>query len=162
MSYGRWDGTCSLLALLVCDRTISWPGIASAVFWVPPAMGFLILFQGGASTDETVAHTRADWSKKALCPPGVKAWCKPVWQLMELCFFLKKQRTSLVVQWLRVVLSMQVTQVRSLAREDPTGLWATEPEGHNYWAPWATKEATAMRSPDTTTRESPHAAMKTK
>ena len=57
---------------------------------------------------------------------------------------------------------MQVTQVWSLDREDPTVLWATEPEGHSYWAPWTTKDATAVRSPDTTTKEGPHAAMKTK
>ena len=86
--------------------------------------------------------------------------------------------TSLSVQWLRTCLPMQKTQVWSLVREDPTchaatkavshSYWACAPEpgSYNYWAHepqplslWAeslcfsTKEATAMRSPRTATRE---------
>ena len=38
-----------------------------------------------------------------------------------------RDRTSLVVQWLRIRLSMQGTQVQSLIREDPTCHGATEP-----------------------------------
>ena len=87
----------------------------------------------------------------------------------------------LVVQWLRIRLPMQGTQVRSLVREDPTcheatkpvcysyWAWALEATNHNYWAHTpqllkprhltpcsATREATAMRSPCTTTKSSPH------
>ena len=40
--------------------------------------------------------------------------------------------TSLVVQWLRICLPMQGTQVRSLVREDPTCHRATKPTSHNY------------------------------
>ena len=40
--------------------------------------------------------------------------------------------TSLVVQWLRVCLPMQGTQVRSLVQEDPTCRGATKPVRHNY------------------------------
>ena len=43
-------------------------------------------------------------------------------------------RTSLVAQWLRIHLPMQGTQVRALAREDPTCHGATKPVCHNYWA----------------------------
>ena len=43
-------------------------------------------------------------------------------------------RASLVAQWLRIHLPMQETQVRSLAREDPTCRGATKPVCHNYWA----------------------------
>ena len=50
------------------------------------------------------------------------------------CFFKKKLRASLVVQWWRIPIVMQGTQVRSLAREDPTHLRAAMPTGHNYWA----------------------------
>ena len=43
-------------------------------------------------------------------------------------------RASLVAQWLRILLPMQGTQVRSLVREDPTCRGATKPVRHNYWA----------------------------
>ena len=45
---------------------------------------------------------------------------------------IKYSRASLVVQWLRIRLPMQRTQVRSLAREDPTYRGATKPVRHNY------------------------------
>ena len=41
-------------------------------------------------------------------------------------------RTSLVVQWLRIHLPMQRTQVRSLVQEDPTCHGATSPFHHNH------------------------------
>ena len=88
--------------------------------------------------------------------------------------------TSLVVQWLRICLPMQGTRVRSLVQEDPTCRGANKPVGHNYWACtlepashnyWAhvttieartprahapqQGEATAMRSPRTTTKSIP-------
>ena len=40
--------------------------------------------------------------------------------------------TSLVVQWLRILLPMQGTQVRPLVWEDPTCRGATKPVCHNY------------------------------
>ena len=42
--------------------------------------------------------------------------------------------TSLVVQWLRIHLPMQGTQVRALVWEDPTCHGATKHMCHNYWA----------------------------
>ena len=39
---------------------------------------------------------------------------------------------SLVVQWLRIRLPMQGTQVPSLVREDPTCRGVTKPVHHNY------------------------------
>ena len=41
-------------------------------------------------------------------------------------------RASLVVQWLRICLSMQGTWVQSLVQEHPTCLGATKPVHHNY------------------------------
>ena len=41
--------------------------------------------------------------------------------------------TFLVVQWLRIHLPRQGTQVQSLVQEDPTRCKATKPV-HNYWA----------------------------
>ena len=79
-------------------------------------------------------------------------------------------RASLVAQWLRVPLPMQGARVQALFREDPTCCRATgpvrhkywacalEPTSHNYWSlhAWSlcstTREATAMRSPCTTTK----------
>ena len=43
-------------------------------------------------------------------------------------------RASLVVQWLRIRLPMQGTQVRALVREDPTCRGATKPVCYSYWA----------------------------
>ena len=40
---------------------------------------------------------------------------------------LSPSRTSLVVQWLKVSLPMQGTQVQTLGEDDPTRHWATEP-----------------------------------
>ena len=40
--------------------------------------------------------------------------------------------TSLVVQWLRIHLSMLGTRVRALVQEDPTCRGATRPVCHNY------------------------------
>ena len=42
--------------------------------------------------------------------------------------------TSLVVQWLRICLPKQGTQVPSLVWEDPTCHGASKPVCHNYWA----------------------------
>ena len=54
-----------------------------------------------------------------------------------LCFIISRKvktqpRASLVVQWLRIYLPMQGTQVRALVREDPTCRRATKPVHHNY------------------------------
>ena len=87
---------------------------------------------------------------------------------------------SLMAQWLRIRLPMQGTRVRALVREDPTCRGATKPVCHNYWACtvepsccnyWArvpqllkrvclepvlcNREATAMKSPCTSTKSSP-------
>ena len=40
--------------------------------------------------------------------------------------------TSLVAQWLRILLAMQGTQVRALVWEDPTCRRATKPVHHYY------------------------------
>ena len=46
--------------------------------------------------------------------------------------FKIKTRASLVVQWLRISLPMQGTQVRALVQEDPTCCRAAKPMCHNY------------------------------
>ena len=39
---------------------------------------------------------------------------------------------SLMIPWLRVLLSVQETQVQSLVWDDPTYHGETKPVGHNY------------------------------
>ena len=46
--------------------------------------------------------------------------------------FKNEWGTSLVVEWIRIHLSLQGTQVRSLILENPTCCGATKPVGHNY------------------------------
>ena len=48
----------------------------------------------------------------------------------------KEVELFLVVQWLRIPLPVQETQVQSLLREDSTG-GATKPFCYNYWGPCA-------------------------
>ena len=80
---------------------------------------------------------------------------------------------SLVVQWLRLCLSMQGTPVWSLVWKDITCCRATKPMCHNCWA-HALEPALCNKSyhnekpmhhnqeqPPHVTRESPHVAMKT-
>ena len=59
------------------------------------------------------------------CPkcPSTREWIKKMWY-----------RTSLVGQWMNICLPKQETWVRSLIWEDSTGLRATKPSGHKYWA----------------------------
>ena len=45
---------------------------------------------------------------------------------------MRLNRTSLVAQWLGILMPMQRTQVRALVQEDPTCHGATKPTSHNY------------------------------
>ena len=51
------------------------------------------------------------------------------------CYQNQSSRISLVVQWLRICLPVQGTQVWSLVCEDPTCHRATKPESHSHWSP---------------------------
>ena len=51
--------------------------------------------------------------------------------MKTLSYNQKNGGTSLVVQWLRIRLPMQGTQVQDLAQEDSTCLRATKPVHHN-------------------------------
>ena len=89
-----------------------------------------------------------------------------VWELgMDFTFLKGWTGTSLVAQWLRILLPMQGTRVWALVPEDPTCCRATRPVCHNYWACAldpvlsslcsATREATAVGSTRTATKSSP-------
>ena len=91
-------------------------------------------------------------------------------------FNFSKLGASLVTRWQRICLSMLEIQVQSLIQEDPTCWAATKPVRHNYsraqepqllsscaatteahmtWNQcFTTREATTMRSPNTTTKSS--------
>ena len=60
-----------------------------------------------------------------------RLWVKVIWGTR---IRVSRAVTSLVVQWLRIRLPMQGTQVRALVREDSTCRGATKPVHHNYWA----------------------------
>ena len=77
-------------------------------------------------------------------------------------------RTPLLVEWIRIPWPVQGTQVWSLVWEDSMCCGTSKPSCHNYWAcvlQWLkpgglesvlqTREATAIRSPLTTTKNSP-------
>ena len=53
--------------------------------------------------------------------------------------------TFLVVQWLRICLSLQGKRVQSLVREDSTCLGATKPVRHNCWAYAQPERACVLR-----------------
>ena len=61
---------------------------------------------------------------------------KEVWTvtmgIVTLQIDIKNTWASLVVQWLRICLSMQGTWVRALVWEDPTCHGTTKPMHHNY------------------------------
>ena len=102
------------------------------------------------------------------------AWWVIKWTNPCSLFILRKNMwTSLVIQWLRTCLPKQGTWIWSLVQEDFTCSGATKPMNPQLlslssrphelqlpspWRPCSTvKEATAMRSPCTPSRESPHA-----
>ena len=68
--------------------------------------------------------------------------------LVNICDIVKREidlkrvntGTSLLAQWLRILLPTQRTRVQSLVQEDPTCCGATKPMCHNYWA-WALEPA---------------------
>ena len=122
--------------------------------------------------DEGTCHRRGGVSPFAIRP------LKAVSPASVLSLYKKAVLgASLVAQWLRICLPIQGTWVRALVREDPTCCGTTKPVHHNYWACalepvshnyWAhlpqllspcstTREATAVRSPCTTTKSSPPA-----
>ena len=64
-------------------------------------------------------------------PVNLEFYCKNIFQKMS----KMKVRASLVVQWLRIFLSMQGTQVWCLVLKDPTCHEALKLLHHNYWSP---------------------------
>ena len=77
------------------------------------------------------------------------------------------QGLSLLVQWLRFLLTVLGTGLCSLVREDPTCCRTAEPGSHNYWSPCAPgpvsarRAVPAMRSPRPPQREKACATTKT-
>ena len=77
------------------------------------------------------------------------------------CWFIQPAfiGTSRVVQWIRVHLPMQGTQVRSLVWEDPTCLKQLSPSTPTtepaLWSPCSAREASTVKSPHTATGGSP-------
>ena len=122
------------------------------------------------------AKTVLAWPGLKTPPADRKELTREAW-----CALTNVEGTSLVVQWLRICLPIQGTQVWSLAQEDliccratkPTShsygkpIWSRTPTGHtchNYWAVCLeprlrNSQASATRSPHTTTKGSPHSPL---
>ena len=79
---------------------------------------------------------RGVWFKGYWPQVYLKAKDIQYWVWLQVKNSLKKYRwgTSLVVQWLRILLPMQGTWVQALVWEDPTCHGAAKPVCHNYWA----------------------------
>ena len=91
-----------------------------------------------------------------LCDEGLKHFA---WQPLDsglnkvgMGFFYKKKKTtrrkvqtSLVVQWLRIRLPVEGTQVRSLVQEDPTSWGPAQPRYHSCWSACAQSPCSATR-----------------
>ena len=74
------------------------------------------------------------FANECLCLAGFCLFVFPFISGSNLFFKIIEWGTSLVVQWLRIHLPMQGTQVRALVQEDHTCHRATKPVHHNYWA----------------------------
>ena len=120
---------------------------------------------------QRVRHDLAAKQQQALCRfvsqtlRQTISW-RSLWffQNGEIFFYHKrKTRTSLVVQWLRICLPMQGTQVQQLVWEDSTCRGTTKPKTiePTFYSPRSEKrEATTERGPRTATRESSLTAMR--
>ena len=90
-----------------------------------------------------------DTFRKSLNTISIFFSCWLIRQCWKICIY----GNSLVVQWLRIHLSKQGTQVWFLVWEDSTCHGATKPRSYNYWAhaPYSLcsiiREAIAMRNP---------------
>ena len=62
----------------------------------------------------------------------IKATMKYHHSLVRMTIIKKIYRTSLVIQWLRICLSMRETWVQLPVWEDPASHRATKPVSHNY------------------------------
>ena len=84
----------------------------------PREVGLLLLTPKSTFLEETPRETALRWGRLG----------------KESLLFRNSKGTCLVVQWLRIRLATQGTQVRSLVREDPTCQGAPKPRRCNYGA----------------------------
>ena len=79
-------------------------------------------------------HWHLEWVPGWLCGVEPLPFSHHRWDFIQTRNKLLLNRASLVVQWLRIHLSIQGTRVQALAWEDPTWHRAIKPVRHNYWA----------------------------
>ena len=117
-----------------------WPGAPTAV--VTPLLRTLlpVLPSFGLTPASPSSFNRKTASSVSLSPLYWSLGCPvlvsvlPDWHNCQATFYI---RTCLGVQWLRICLAMQGTQVWSLLWEDTTWCRATKQMHHKYWSPHA-------------------------
>ena len=155
-----WIPSLCFLASLEAPRPfnpVTVPGISQYSSWAPQSLSCCLCNPGPSSEPQNLEAGK----KKKKLQKNEQGW------------------TSLMTQWVRICLPMQGTWVWSLIWEDPTCCRTTKPISHNhwacaydpvsrnYWSPCAyslcsgVREATAVISPRTATRESPPRPTKT-
>ena len=113
-------------------------------------------------TDPQLEPEESKWSPHTCLSSAQYMWHQPqslpFLLLVPDCLTVRKaekekMKTSLVIQWIRIRLPMQETQVWSLIWEYPTYLGATKPVLLNYWA--QTPGAHALQQEKPPQREAP-------
>ena len=111
--------SCSWTAL-----PTSWVWVSSGREYFPPKVGKSVACAHKIKSLDPRANIGLHGNR-----PGMLLWAPPSQRSATKVF----NGASLVVQWLRICLPMQGTQVWSLLWEDLTCLWVTKPVFHNYW-----------------------------
>ena len=90
------------------------------------------MISSSVGNDEHYSYWRRIWQPTPVFLPGEPQGRGEPGGLLSLGSHRVRHNISLVVQWLRVHLPAQRTQVQSLFQEDPKGHGETEPTCYSY------------------------------
>ena len=102
---------------------------------IPESVGHLASLHGGWEKEMLPQTVKQNPKSHATLPNSILS-LQLILREISLLLGLRihSMGTSLVVQWLRILLPMQGARVQSLVQEDPTCCGTTKPVCHNYWA----------------------------